>query len=214
MTIGGEGMIGNDVYIRMRQRVVAGEDQQLTVGDVAQLIADETLLNQLKNIPIHHISKQDHNRVVIDVMQVIRMISSHIPALTYQTIGAAQAVVEVEVKKKKITLIYILLIWFLLFVGAALAIMNFHEDVSMREVHGQIFRLITGNELARPLLLQIPYSIGLGLGMMLFFNHFFKKRLNEEPSPLEVEMFNYQQNLDQFVIMHELMESGKKENGH
>ncbi|MFP3360102.1 stage V sporulation protein AA, partial [Planococcus sp. SIMBA_143] len=41
------------------------------------------------------------------------------------------------------------------------------------------------------------------------FNHLFKKRFNEEPSPLEVEMFNYQQDLDQYVIVHE-----NDENGH
>ena len=54
---------------------------------------------------------------------------------------------------------------------------------------------------------KFPIRIGLGLGMILFFNHVFKKRLNEEPSPLEVEMFNYQQDLDQYVIMHENKES-------
>ena len=57
---------------------------------------------------------------------------------------------------------------------------------------------------------QIPYSIGLGLGMVLFFNHFFRKRINEEPSPLEVEMFNYQQDIDQYVIIHENKESMKQ----
>jgi stage V sporulation protein AA len=45
--------------------------------------------------------------------------------------------------------------------------------------------------------------------MILFFNHVFRKRINEEPSPLEVEMFNYQQDLDHYVIMHENKESMK-----
>ncbi|KPC99373.1 hypothetical protein LR69_02359 [Geobacillus sp. BCO2] len=43
--------------------------------------------------------------------------------------------------------------------------------------------------------------------MILFFNHWFRKRINEEPSPLEVEMFNYQQSIDQYVILHENKES-------
>jgi stage V sporulation protein AA len=43
--------------------------------------------------------------------------------------------------------------------------------------------------------------------MILFFNHFFKKRFNEEPSPLEVEMFNYQQDLDRYVTMNENKEN-------
>lgn len=69
--------------------------------------------------------------------------------------------------------------------------------------------MMTGKEEEKPLLFQIPYSIGIGLGMILFFNHVFKKRINEEPSPLEVEMFNYQQSLDQYVILHENKESVK-----
>jgi len=114
----------------------------------------------------------------------------------------------------RVSIPFFILIWLLLFFGAALAIMNFHEDVSMQAVHQRIYKIITGKENLKPLILQIPYSIGLGLGMVLFFNHVFKKRLNEEPSPLEVEMFNYQQNLDQYVIINENKESMKRLHDH
>ena len=91
-----------------------------------------------------------------------------------------------------------------------MAIMNFHEEVSMLEVHQRLYEMITGKKEDKPLLLQISYSLGLGIGMILFFNHVFRKRINEEPSPLEVEMFNYQQSLDQYVILHENKESRRK----
>lgn len=84
----------------------------------------------------------------------------------------------------------------------------------MQLVHQKIYYMITGHYKEQPLLLQVPYSFGLGLGMILFFNHLFRKRLNEEPSPLEVEMFNYQQDLDQYVIVHENKETEKKINGN
>lgn len=70
--------------------------------------------------------------------------------------------------------------------------------------------MITGEFKEQPLLFQIPYSLGLGLGMILFFNHVFQKRINEEPSPLEVEMFQYQQSLDQYVIVHENRDNTKQ----
>jgi len=81
--------------------------------------------------------------------------------------------------------------------------MNFHTDVSMEQVHQRIYYLVTGAYNARPLILQIPYSLGIGLGMVLFFNHVFKRKLNDEPSPLELEVFLYQENIDQYVIDHE-----------
>ncbi|MGW6166866.1 stage V sporulation protein AA, partial [Bacillus altitudinis] len=82
-------------------------------------------------------------------------------------------------------------------------------DVSMRLVHIRLYEMITGNTVEHPYLLQIPYSFGLGFGMILFFNHVFKKRLNEEPSPLEVEMFKYQLDLDHYVALNENKETLK-----
>ena len=48
-----------------------------------------------------------------------------------------------------------------------------------------------------------PIFIWLGIGTLLFFNHWFNKRFNEEPSPLEVEIYNYQQDLDNYLNFHE-----------
>lgn len=89
--------------------------------------------------------------------------------------------------------------------------MNFHEDVSMQRMHRNLYQFFTGNKIDKPLILQIPYSIGLGLGMVLFFNHVFKKKFNEEPSPLEVEIFNYQMDLDQYIAINENKESVKND---
>ncbi|MNW57963.1 hypothetical protein D3C74_358020 [compost metagenome] len=63
--------------------------------------------------------------------------------------------------------------------------------------------MITGERDEHPYLFQAAYSIGIGLGMIVFFNHLFKKKWNEEPTPLEVEMFLYQENLNQYVIAEE-----------
>jgi stage V sporulation protein AA len=161
---------------------------------------------------VHHVSIRDKNIIIIDVMKVIRMISNLIEDVEVQTIGPAQTIVEVMFKKKQMSTPIFILIWFLLFFGSAMAIMNFHDDVSMRSVQEKLYKIITGVEDSKPWIFQIPYSIGLGLGMILFFNHVFQKRINEEPSPLEVEMFNYQMDLDNYVIIHENKESIKRTN--
>jgi stage V sporulation protein AA len=198
------------VYIRLRHRVQVKSGSIVTLGQLAQIIAPETVLDSLKSISIHQVTPSDKNIVVIDVMTVINRMTDTHPHLDIQTIGPAQSIIEVILEKKKVSLPLFIGVWMLLFVGAAMAIMNFHEDVSMRQVHQTLYHFITGEKDPHPLLFQIPYSFGLGLGMILFFNHIFRKRLNEEPSPLEVEMFNYQQDLDQYVIMHENKESMKR----
>lgn len=200
------------IYIRMKHRVIVHPDITVKFQDIAQVITDEDIYHKVISIPIHKVKKQDNNIIIIDVMKVINILSDLYPNLDIQVIGPTQTIIEVFYKKKGVSVPLFLLIWLLLFFGAAIAIMNFHEDVSMKEVHQNIFTIITGQYNPHPLVFQIPYSIGLGLGMILFFNHIFKKRLNEEPSPLEVEMFNYQQNLDHYVIMHENKESMGKVN--
>ena len=202
-------VLDKTIYIRMRNRVQAQPDGKILLKDVAQIIAPDTLLPALKSMMIYQLTEMDRNIVVIDVMKVIDLITNKFEALEVQTIGPAQTIIEVMVKKKGLNIPFFLLIWFLLFFGSAMAIMNFHDDVSMRSVQEKLYTIITGKKEAKPLLFQIPYSIGLGLGMILFFNHVFKKRINEEPSPLEVEMFNYQMDLDNYVIIHENKESMK-----
>jgi stage V sporulation protein AA len=208
----GVNVLEKTVYIRMRNRVLAKPEESIYLMDIAQIIAPESIITKLKKMKVHQISVKDKNIVIIDVMKVIRLISRLIEDVDVQTIGPAQTIVEVIMKKKQMSFPFFILIWFLLFFGSAMAIMNFHDDVSMRSVQEKLYKIITGVEDTKPWIFQIPYSIGLGLGMILFFNHVFQKRINEEPSPLEVEMFNYQMDLDNYVIIHENKESMKRTN--
>ena len=197
------------IYIRMRHRSQVRQEDIVYLKDIALIIADEQMMSQLQELAIYQVSDQDRNIVVIDAMTVIKHIVRIFPNYEIQTIGPSQTIVEIIYRKKRISIPLFLLIWLLLFFGAALTIMNFHEDVSMPIVHQKLYTMITGKSVKKPLLFQVPYSFGLGFGMILFFNHFFRKRINEEPSPLEVEMFNYQLDIDQFVIIHENKESMK-----
>ncbi|WP_456278447.1 stage V sporulation protein AA [Bacillus sp. AK128] len=202
------------LYLRMRHKIKVMPNHTVTIGDLAQIISTDSLKKVIGEKIVYHINMSDKNIVIIDVMTVIDKIYSLFPNVDIQVTGSSQTIVEIEYKKRNFSPIFFVGVWLLLFVGAGLAIMNFHEDVSMREVHKRIYYIITGEEVEKPLFLQIPYSIGLGLGMVLFFNHLFRKRINEEPSPLEVEMFNYQQDLDRYVSMTENKESTKKLHDH
>ncbi|KOO44037.1 stage V sporulation protein AA [Priestia koreensis] len=198
------------IYLRMRHRIRARSNEVVKIEKLVMLVGEDALVTSIASKDIYQITPSDKNIVIIDVMNVIQTIHQHYPDVDVQTIGPSETIVEVLLKKRNYSPFFFVLVWLLLFIGAALAIMNFHEDVSMQQVHQKLFYILTGVEDEKPLLLQIPYSIGLGMGMILFFNHLFRKRINEEPSPLEVEMFNYQQDLDQYVIRHESQEKVEK----
>lgn len=195
--------MGDLVYIRMRTKIQANRNDEINLSDVALISANETLKHSLEEVQLYQIKKSDKNIVILDVFRVIYLLNQKFKDIEFQPIGPNQTIIMIQTEKKKSSIIFVVLIWLLLFVGAAMAIMNFHYDVSMEEVHQRLHYLLTGSEVKHPLWIQIPYSIGLGIGMILFFNHLFKKRINEEPSPLEIEMFKYQQDLDSYIILHE-----------
>lgn len=197
----------NLIYVRMRHRVQVRPNQVVKMKDVAKILGPDSLVKELDETDLLTVTNEDNNIIIVDLIQMINEIRDQNEDVEIQAVGPAQTIIEVVYQKKKVPWSLFVAVWLLLFIGAAITIMNFHVDVSMQTVHQNLFKIITGRRDSKPLLIQIPYSIGLGLGMILFFNHFFRKRFNEEPSPLEVEMFNYQQDLDQYVIMHENKES-------
>ncbi|MFS0643902.1 stage V sporulation protein AA [Siminovitchia sp. 179-K 8D1 HS] len=196
------------IYIQMRHRVEIKENRTIRLGDIAGIIAPEHMLQTLNELELHVKTGGENKFIVIDALTVIEKIGRQFPKIEIQTVGPEETIIEF-VKKSKTNFPLFIAVWLLLFVGSGLTIMNFHEETSMQALHQKLYWMLTGTKNDRPYLLQIPYSIGLGIGMILFFNHLFKKRINEEPSPLEIEMFNYQQDMDKFVVLHKKKESAE-----
>ncbi|SHE44664.1 stage V sporulation protein AA [Seinonella peptonophila] len=204
-------MSNQTIYFRMKKRIRVKNGQQLCLGDICELSSSHNLLN-LDTLPIATISTKGGNYHVIDALQICKLLQQQLPKVEIRPIGVAQTLIEVQLESRVPKLFLVVGVWIIIFIGAGLAIINFHTDVSMKEVHQRIYYLLTGNKLEYPLLLQIPYSLGIGLGMILFFNRFLNRRINEEPSPMELEMFLYQETIDQYMIDHEKKQMGKK--GH
>ncbi|NTZ17644.1 stage V sporulation protein AA [Paenibacillus sp. JMULE4] len=191
------------LYIRLRKKMQVRRGEPVYLGQIAQLLAEPEYEQKLQMLELYRPDEQDGSLVLIDMMLIVRKVKELYPSMQIELFGEPHALIEIQGRSKPSSLVLIVLVWLLLFVGSGLAIMNFHADVSMAEVHRHIYKLLTGKETEHPLLLQIPYSIGIGIGMMTFFNHLFKKKFNEEPSPLEVEMFMYQENLNHYIITDE-----------
>lgn len=193
------------IYLRLKKRIYIKPLHTVKLGQVAKLLTDEEGLQQrLSALPLYEHRKEDGNRVVIDLLQIVERIRREAKDVSVEAYGDPQVLIMVADKPVKPRYVMLALSWLLLFFGAGLAIMNFHTDVSMKEVHIRIVELITGERVDHPLWFQIPYSLGIGLGMILFFNHIFRKRFNEEPNPLEVELYMYQENMNAYVIADEI----------
>src|SRR5699024_593075 len=191
------------VYLRMKKKLILNSMQKIVLKDIAYLSSTQEVKKRLESLPIYKITKNDKNIVVIDSFLIIEYINKEFLDVEIQVIVPTHTIIQIEKQKRSSSILFASVVWVILFIGSAMTIMNFHYDVSMQEVQQKLHFLITGEKTEFPLWIQIPYSIGLGVGMLLFFNHWFNKRFNEEPSPLEIEIYNYQQNLDQYLGHYE-----------
>ncbi|PWW44112.1 MULTISPECIES: stage V sporulation protein AA [Paenibacillus] len=192
------------VYVRLRSRIRIQRGRSIKLGDVAHLLTSpEEQEGRMLELELMRPGPEDGNLILIDILQIIPEIRRALPDVTVEIIGSGHTLVEVVVGSGKPSKSLFILVWLLLFFGSALTIMNFHADVNMQEVQIRIVEMITGRRDEHPYLFQVAYSLGIGFGMAVFFNHLFKKKWNEEPTPLEVEMFLYQQNVDKYVVIEE-----------
>ncbi|GGF08872.1 stage V sporulation protein AA [Halobacillus andaensis] len=191
------------IYVRMKQSIRIPVKKEIRLYDVAKVTGTLLKKQTIENMILHRIKAEDKNIIVIDSYSIVDQIVSRFPEREVEILGPNQCVVHIERKKKKPPFFVVLFIWLLLFIGAAMAIMNFHYDVAMESVQQKLHYMLTGEEEKHPLWIQVPYSLGLGIGMILFFNHWFSKKFNEEPNPMEVEVFKYQEDLDHYVAIHE-----------
>ena len=55
----------------------------------------------------------------------------------------------------------------------------------------------------------LEVHVGLAVGILLFFNHFASWKITVDPTPIEVEMRLYEENLNKTLIKN----GGRKESG-
>ena len=48
--------------------------------------------------------------------------------------------------------------------------------------------------------IEITYSIGIGLGVLFFFNHFGHMKITDDPTPMQIQMRLYEENVNKTLI--------------
>ena len=86
------------------------------------------------------------------------------------------------------------------FFGAAFSIMTFNTDVDVGTLFKQIYQQVTGNISSGFTILEISYSIGLAAGVLFFFNHFGRKKFSTDPTPMQVQMRQYEDDVNTTLL--------------
>lgn len=191
------------LYIMAKQNVEAKNDEIL-LGDAASIYCEDRAVRAKANaMRIHQFQEGQEPRAVISVMKIIEMLTELVPGITVESIGESSIVLEkIPEEKYKGALVTwkIILVAAICFFGTAFTIMAFHNDVGISDVFMRIYEIVTGEESNGCTILEISYSIGLCLGIIIFYNHVGGRRITKDPTPLEVEMRNYERDVNTTLV--------------
>lgn len=195
------------VYVKTKRFVqVTKNDVQLK--DLAEVrCRDSVMQKRIYSIAVHHFSKspkgKEGDRVVISSLLLVRLIEELYPEAHIELSGEPSTLVQRIPGKPEnrfaigVKIVFVCLISFF---GTAFTIMAYHNDIGIVMLFREVYHIFMGYYPEGPNVLETSYSIGLGLGIVLFYNHIGKRKLTKDPTPIEVAMYQYEQDVDYALI--------------
>lgn len=165
--------------------------------------SDKNILPKLQTLKIFKMQGKKEQRYVLSVLKIIACIHEKYPQVEVQNLGETDIIVTYENQRTPSYAWHICKVVFVavvIFFGSAFSIMAFNNDVGGTELFGQVYELVMGRKSDGFTILEITYSIGLTLGILVFFNHFGKKRFTVDPTPMEVQMRLYENDIQTTLV--------------
>lgn len=196
-------MQNKTVYLKC-ERNVEVQSQDVFLSDVGTIRCNDTSLSaKLKAIKVHHFTSDGIKRCVISTLKLVELMENECGDINVQIVGEPDVLVEwISVKKHKgwQQWLRVALVCLVSFFGTAFTIMAYHNDVGINEVFTLLYTLVMNREPQGLNTLEVSYSIGLAAGIILFFNHVGGRRLTKDPTPIEVSIRNYEEDVDKALI--------------
>lgn len=206
------------VYVKAERNSVCYEPQ-VKLSDVMSVeCADPVICAGIKNKTLYSFAKnEDINKKkrieVFSILNVIELIKQDYPEAEVVSYGEQDFVVEyitAPVQPKWLEICKVVVLCIIIFLGSAFTIMAFNNDVSVGEVFDRFYGQFMGTDKPNVTEIEFFYCIGLAVGILVFFNHIGKKKITADPTPIQVEMRKYEQDVDTTFIEN----AGRKGHEH
>lgn len=193
------------VYMQLQDKVQLIR-RDVKVKDVARLYTDAPQLKErIKEITVYEFEKKE-KRQVISMLWVTQMIREEVPECLILSVGETDCVVEQLSPKMKDGKgrgwqnMKILLISITCMFGGAFSVMAFHNDIAITDMFKNLYQFVTGEISNGCTILEISYSMGLLVGILVFYNHIGKRRITADPTPVEVSMRTYEMDMNEAMV--------------
>ena len=181
--------MSDTLYLQLDQNIEV-TNPHVYLQDIAALsMSNPKILNRLRVMPVIVLDGTKPGRYVMSVSDLLKKIQKLEP--TYRISSATG---------KLLRYVKIFFVCLVSFFGAAFSIMTFNNDVDLGSLFDQFYTLVMGKSSDGFTILELSYSVGIGLGVLLFFNHFGHLKLSDDPTPMQVQMRTYEDDVNQTLI--------------
>lgn len=195
--------MSDTLYLQLDQNIQV-RHPHVCLQDIAKLsCTSPKILNRLRVLPVIRLDAAKPGRYVLSAMDLVELIQKKEPALTITHLGEPDFILTYTPASSGRLLFHwckTALVCFAAFFGAGFSIMTFNADADVGRLFKQIYLQVTGLPSSGFTALEIFYSIGLGLGVLFFFNHFSRIRISSDPSPMQVQMRVYEDQINRTLI--------------
>lgn len=193
-----------EIYIKPIKKAAITSRESIYIQDISEVFAPDSILKKIKNIKILEIKELEKKSYLVSVIDIITAIDKALPGHTINNVGEMDTIIEYSPKAENnsflLKLLKIIIVVIILFAGSSTAIMSFHSDAQMATIFENYYKIFFNERIENPLLINIPYSIGIALGIIVFFNHFSGKSITDDPTPIEVQMSLYEADVVDNII--------------
>lgn len=191
------------LYLKI-QRNNEVDHADVRLGDIASMeCVDRSVTNRLKTLKLMKIQAEKSDRYIFSVLKVVELIHEIYPSLEIQNLGESEFIIEYEAPayaEGRWNKVKLVLLWILIFFGSAFSIMAFNNDVGVTQVFRQTYALFTGQESDGFTVMELSYALGIAVGIIVFYNHFGGKRITKDPTPIDVQMRLYEDDVNTALI--------------
>ena len=194
--------MSDTLYLQLDQNIQINHPH-IYLQDIAKLsCSNSKILNRLRVMPVINLDPNKPGRYVMSVMDLISESKKRNRTLNH--ILEKPTLSSLLKSKPGSGLVWqwckIIFVGLAAFFGAGFSIMTFNNDVDVGGLFSQIYTQVTGQTSGHFTVLEITYSIGIGLGVLFFFNHFGHMKITDDPTPMQIQMRLYEENVNKTLI--------------
>mgnify|MGYP002512869890 FL=1 len=193
------------LYVKIEQNIPV-KKRALTYKDIATLYcANKDVVQKLEQETFYTLPKDCQQKTMFTIGKVYEGIHKVYPSIQIENIGERDFIVDLEEpdpkeKSRALEFTKAAFVSLVAFFGAAFTIMTFNEDVSVSSVFDKVYQMIMGTAKQGGSILEISYAIGLPAGILIFYNHFRRRKIKNDPTPIQVEMRTYEEQVNKALI--------------